>query len=407
MESLAQNNQLAEALAAGERRNYGYGRPLESWEERGVRFVAVGDRAYGNKGWRTFTDFLFFFLREVVGPDWWGGQTKLPTSQRHPMIRQAALFVEAQANATIDRNGLYFVVPTAPMSALLFLAYDLYLCAHNETIPPLLIDRLKIPDLYEGALYEAHVAGLFARAGFKIIFEDESQGGKRHCEFTAQCKGTGALFSVEAKAVTTRSSRSGHSERPPHFRGKLYEALRKDVEHPRMVFVELNRANSSQGSPQWLNQIAEQLKEAEANLTIDGRPAPPAYVYVTNRPLLVHRGGFELGGQIAISGFKIDDFPPERLGGVLAMQKARLKHIEAYQVMRAAQQLSVIPSRFVRDPLAIMLDASERERAGRRDAAAFHPLDMFDWLFATYKDSTEDKLREWLSGHFPVEYLAT
>ncbi len=58
------------------------------------------------------------------------------------------------------------------MLSFLGLAYDLYLCAHNEEIPSELMRRLKDPSQFEGALYEAFVISIFARAGFQIEFED-------------------------------------------------------------------------------------------------------------------------------------------------------------------------------------------------------------------------------------------
>jgi hypothetical protein len=76
---------------------------------------------------------------------------------------------------------------------------------------------LRNPQTFEGAIYEARVIGSLARAGFHIELEDETDSDRSHCELTATHKDTGRKFSVEAKAVTSVSSRSGASAEPPRI----------------------------------------------------------------------------------------------------------------------------------------------------------------------------------------------
>ena len=114
---------------------------------------------------------------------------------------------------------------TGAIKAYLGLAYDLYLSGHNAELPERLLKRLRNRDQFEGAVYEAFVIGCFARAGFSIEFEDEDDLSVSHCEFTATHKETGRRFSVEAKAVTTASKRSGNSKEPPKIRGYLVDVL--------------------------------------------------------------------------------------------------------------------------------------------------------------------------------------
>ncbi|WP_265516009.1 SEC-C domain-containing protein [Nitratireductor luteus] len=403
---LAQNGILREALPQGEKRRFGYGRPLETWQQGNTRFVRVNGKAYASKNWRTFTDFLFSFLTIALGRDWWTTERSKLLHQQHPILRQFKLFTDAQRASTPDQRGLYSVSPSGPMMALVALAYDLYLCAHNEQIPPQLVERLKNPFGYEGALYEAHVIGIFARAGYRIEFEDEGDVGRSHCEFTAINKGTGKRFSVEAKAVSSRSGRAGDSAHPPRFRGKLHDALKKHADHERMVFIELNRAirRDSSGSPEWGNELFAQMSAAENDLTVESQPAPCAFVYVTNRPFLIGEGNttahYEVGGW----GFKIPEFPPERLGRVLDMHRARMKHLEAYQVFRAMQQLQTIPPSFTRDPFVLLMQALEVE--SERGPGPWHPLDAFDFLFHTYHRSSRENLVGWLSDYHEAEHLA-
>jgi len=176
-------------------------------------------------------------------------------------------------------DGIYSAEMTGAMRAYLGLAYDLYLSAHNAELPELLLKRLRNPQTFEGAIYEARVIGSLARAGFHIELEDETDSDRSHCELTATHKDTGRKFSVEAKAVTSVSSRSGASAEPPRIRNQLHKALCKQADHERMIFIELNRAGTGTPGevPDWMQHIDAELAQAEKELTIDGQPAPPAY----------------------------------------------------------------------------------------------------------------------------------
>jgi hypothetical protein len=58
----------------------------------------------------------------------------------------------------------------------------LILSAHNAELPELLLKRLRNPQTFEGAVYEARVIGSLARAGFHIELEDETDSDRSHCE---------------------------------------------------------------------------------------------------------------------------------------------------------------------------------------------------------------------------------
>lgn len=62
-----------------------------------------------------------------------------------------------------------------------------------------LISRLKDPRQFLGAVYETYVAAAFTRAGFEIHYEDETDGEETHCEFVATSPTRGNSYSVEAK----------------------------------------------------------------------------------------------------------------------------------------------------------------------------------------------------------------
>ena len=263
----------------------GLGRPIISFEDHDYRIVCVGNEVRWSKGWRTFPDFLFDYLKLILTPEWGNEELKKPESERHPLLnwyQKVCLFQQAQSR---NADGLYQAEMTGAMKAYLGLAYDLYLCAHNAELPDLLLKRLRNRQTFEGALYEAYVIGSLAKVGFHIELEDETDSTRSHCELTATHKDSGRKFSVEAKTVASTSRRAGSGSDPPRIRGKLYDALCKQADHERMIFIELNRAGSVKPGevPDWAAKIDAEMAQAEAELTVLGQPAPPAYILVTNR----------------------------------------------------------------------------------------------------------------------------
>ncbi|MTD95449.1 hypothetical protein GIW81_14005 [Hyphomicrobium sp. xq] len=328
----------------------GLGRPIISWENSGHRFVAVSDELLWDARWRTFTDFLFHYVKHVLTVEWGAAELAKSPDRRHPLFKWHEKVREEHLRALAGNSGNVVTgVMTGAVRAYLGLAYDLYLCAHNAVLPELLLKRLRNPDQFEGAVYETFVIGCFAKAGFAIEFEDEGDSTTSHCEFTATHKQTGRKFSVEAKAVTSAAKRSGGSAEPPKIRGQLARALRKKVAHPRIVFIELARAHAARedGTPAWLPHVEEQLEICERELTIDGSSPPSAYLFVTNRAYAHELDAAARVEQFVAGGFKIDDFPPGRnAASLLAMHKARKKHIEVHWLFKAIEAHRLIPESF-------------------------------------------------------------
>ena len=153
----------------------GLGRPIISCEDHGYRVVAIGKQLRWSKGWRTFPDFLFDYIKLVLTPEWGNAELAKPEAQRHPLMgwyQKVCDFQRAHLNTVV--NGIHEASMTGAVRAYLGLAYDLYLCAHNVELPGLLLKRLRNPQAFEGALYEAYVIGNLAKAGFHIELEDES-----------------------------------------------------------------------------------------------------------------------------------------------------------------------------------------------------------------------------------------
>lgn len=209
--------------------------------------------------------------------------------------------------------------PPAQISALLSFAYDLYTLEHHGLLSERLVSRLKQPDLFQGARYEAFVAAACVRAGFDIELEDESDGSSTHCEFTARHRGTGAKYSVEAKSRTRSGFLGQAGPRKPlkeieaDLNRLLVPALRKTANHDRIVFIDVNvpPSESSLLESTRFNKIGSQVLRLEKNP--QGPPLPAAIVFFTNFPYHFVEGGTDpLRGQaVLLTGVNMPEFRAE------------------------------------------------------------------------------------------------
>jgi hypothetical protein len=319
----------------------GLGRPIFSTMVGDERLVAVGDRIYRSRKWKTFHDFLLSYIRDVMGGSWGDEELQKPREARHPLLnwyQQATI----QINAAIKRAGkVHTTAATGAMSAYLQLAYNPYLIAHNVTLQEKLIRRLKIAEQFLPAVYETRVAAALIQAGFDVTFEDESDSRVSHCEFTASFSGTGKNFSVEAKLRLPNKD-------SVDVGNQLYAALAKRADHPRIVFIELNVPDdfAKDGRPAQLTAVLKSLRTREDKLKIRGDSAPPAYVVITNNPdcyspeAPVRRWAF-------VEGFKMPDFRME--AQYSSLREARDRHIEISDLIESLRQHVWVPMTFDAD----------------------------------------------------------
>jgi hypothetical protein len=323
-------------------RQQGLGKPIISASFRGTRLVAVKNRLLQSKGWKTFHDFLGDYIKIAIGPAWGNAEIAKPPEQRHPMIVWYQALCRHQ-RAFVDQAGtlLHGMPETGAAAAYLHLAYDLYALDHNAELQASLLSRLRNHERFTGARYEVQVAADFIRAGFDIGFEDESDGSTTHCEFTATDRKTGKRFSVEAKR------REGYRPRI----GRLFnDALSKRANHPRVIFIDLNMRDdglgTSQAPPAFFASALRRLRSFEGQ-PLNGKPRPPAYVFLTNTPWALYLDDPAPRRGRLIEGFQIPDFKQ----GVLYQSlrhaiDAREAHIEMHKLMESIGDHSEIPSTF-------------------------------------------------------------
>jgi len=173
-------------------------------------------------------------------------------------------------------------------------AYDLYVVSNVNGLDDLLLNRLKITGLFQGARHELFAEAACIRAGFTIEREDEQDGSRRHAEFTTLHKATGQRMSVEAKS-RHRPGLLGQPGQPePHDRIRLRfgelinKAVRKNPPYPLVIFLDTNlpfRAADRLFTPQsgnapsrLLNKLLDQVKKEH------GGKDPYSMIVFTNHP---------------------------------------------------------------------------------------------------------------------------
>ncbi len=357
---------------------------------------------------------------------------------------------------------------TGAWAAYLGLAYNLYLLAHNAKIQKSLIERLKNRDQFPGAYYETYVAAAFIKAGFGLEFENEADGSKSHCEFTASYRKTSAKFSVEAKA---RLAGKLHAD----VGNQLCKALAKEANHTRVIFIDVNMPDGTghQDSMAYLNEALGSIRSREGSLNVHCEPAPPAYVIVTNHSYQYNLETSNFRRSALAEGFKIPEFKVDaEFPNIRAVLKAREKHYEMLMLMDSVRDHYEIPATFdgempefafgevvprlligqtyllptggqetVGELTAAFVDEDKKLICGAyrlqdgRSIIATHPmtndevsayhshpdtffgvvqkqtgnisnyLEFFDFLYDTYGHAQKSKLLDWMKNHKDYEVL--
>jgi len=327
----------------------GLGRPIISIVHEGYRLVFVGSRFCFNKEekWRTFPSFLDTYLIQVFGENWGKAELKKDLKERHPIVQWQDYVCKERKKASNPEGELIETPVAGAMFAYLTLAYNLYLIAHNthlvhgKGLHARLIERLKNKNSLYPAFYETMVAASFIKAGFQIKLENEEDPASNHAEFTAISPKTKRKYSVEAKH---RKKGKEHTA----IRNQLYNALKKELPHNRVVFINLNVPDNMthEGRLKWLDDVIRQMRDGENTITIKGKPAPQAYIFITNHPFLYNLDSFRFPPAAVAEGFKIPDFKLDSALSLREALKSREKHIDMLDLMKAMREYDQIPQTF-------------------------------------------------------------
>lgn len=251
-----------------------------------------------------------YYFKHVMGAEWGGAQLAKPRDQWHPLFAWYAMTCEYQQKVITTPGETQSYPATGAVCGIMWLTYGLYLLRHNAEIQSRLLQRLRISEPVQifGALHEVLVAAAMIRAGFELELENEEDGSQTHCEFTATSKITGKRFSVEVK-VCNPGRTLDHEGRHRPLR-QLSRALSKAANHPRIVCIDLNSpmppgSIAQQGTVQLLNREMRRLRSHEKKLKINGLPAPPAYIVLSNYPFRFDLEGTNYQRGALLEGFKI------------------------------------------------------------------------------------------------------
>jgi hypothetical protein len=283
---------------------YGEVRPMIHANWRGQKWIAVGPELHHSRDWKTPVDFFFDYMKFVMTPQWGKAELAKPYCDRHPVMQWYDQTCRLQAKQKPGPDGVYGIVPSGAMRAYILLAYDLYVLRHHSVLQQSLVARLRHKDQFQGARHELFAASTCVRAGFRIEYENERDGSKRHTEFAAVHARTGQKINVEAKSKHRQGILGQPGERTPdqqmrvRIRGLVHDAISKPFQHPYIIFLDLNLPPASpvRLTAEWFKEVVDPiLDDREKNgrsdpwnlllfsnfpdhYAVDDAPAPTGYV---------------------------------------------------------------------------------------------------------------------------------
>lgn len=286
--------EVQEKLIKWERRKDEQGavRGIISLGFQGFKAVAVGNQLILSKTWKTFHDFLFDYIKKLLGSGWGDAELRKPFEERHTILQWYNSLCNFQNKHFKKDDVIYSAICTGAVGAYLSLAYDLYVLRHHSLLQRQLIDRLKNQRQFQGARYEIYVTSSFIKAGFNIVFEDESDKSKSHCEFIATHAKSGTKYSVEAKSRHRLGflgypgdQIQSHDKIKLRIGNLINEALRKEADYTQIIFIDINMP-PKEGivfEKHWFRTLLSKLNEIDSK-KINGKHCSPAYIIFTNHP---------------------------------------------------------------------------------------------------------------------------
>lgn len=332
-----------------QQRQQGLGRPIIAAQTAGKRIVAVGHRLFQG-AWPTFHDFLYAYIFDVLGRDWFEAQRQMEQNERHPVIEWHERLLAVSKAANLAPGETRQTPMTGAISAFLTLAYDLYTLEHNNDqtrTPELrksLIGRLKNRDQFIGARYEIRVAAMLLRAGFELEWEDETDRRSTHVEYTATYPRTGKVFGVECKIRNQDAAKKANLGK---FARLVSDALRKATPHDRLIFVDLNTQAHSYvpgGPNDWRTRSIKTLRTFEEQPK--AAALPPAVVFITNYPDHHHLDSQVPDAGATVEGFKVDDYRTGRLLTLTQKIEMRARNPEIEGLLASIHEHIDVPSTF-------------------------------------------------------------
>lgn len=323
-----------------ERKNkYGEVKQIIHVEVKGKRFVAIGDQLYFSDKWRTFPDFLYDYLMNVFGEEWFDAEKSKSREDMHPVMGWRHDITDFQNSQNPNEDGIFESIPSGPFKAFITLAYDLYLMVHHSVLHDSFISRLRNKDQFQGTRYEIFVAATLIRLGYDVERDAELVEGKRNVEFLATDKESGEIIAIEAKSRHRPGilGRPGKPQAAKTVRVRLgqllNDAIAKKPQYPYLIFIDLNlpveRMDVFNNDPK-VRELVKSLRTPPKSSS--GQDCFNAIFY-TNFPY--HYGD------------KLDKYPEDHLSLAYSQNpQYPLKGNVLKRVAKAINQYGVIPNDF-------------------------------------------------------------
>jgi hypothetical protein len=352
-QTMLRQRQAAESVR---QQQQGHGNPIMSWidEANGFRFVAVKTTVHWGKNWVLFPNFLDYFLKKTLGHEW-GERGR--GSGLHPLFRWLQKTQDYSGRKPGDPK-VKTIVMMGFMACWLNLAYALYLIAHHDEIPNLLVKRLRHPTSFMPAYHEVIVGAALAVAGMEIACAETTTGSSPTPEFRAKSKSSGKTYEVEAKRKNGWKAPTGdvrdvqfQRELEGYVRDQIYKASKKKLTNP-IYWLELS-IPTMMADADWhvvAKEIEAVIQDAANTMTMDGQPIAPAYVVITNHAFLADE---EVTGNPSfgfLQTIKIDDYPFGRSMEIEAALEGYDKHRDIFWLMEAWKTASNVPITFDGSP---------------------------------------------------------
>lgn len=284
----------------------------------GQNVVVLGDSEYTVDPSQPPVFFFVTYLEARLTRGWINAQLKKPESERHPLVGWLGdfhSFVEKYQSR--GRNAEYKDILSGKAKGTLILAYDLYLLEGSRLLQDSLIRRLVESVSFQSALHELGVAATMVRAGFDIVYEDETDASRKHPEFIATHRRSHTKVAIEAKSIHRTGVLGFRDGNPPptvetadahkiaaQICQQVWRALPKVTDLPLYVFVDLNLppAVAEQFGQAWMDECRRILPQIDTGFDANGVFVGKAMnlLVVTNRPMHIgdetHTGGDTLNG---------------------------------------------------------------------------------------------------------------
>jgi hypothetical protein len=346
----------------------GHGSPIVSWmdDANGFRFVAVKTTVHWGKNWVIFPSFLDYFMKKTLGHEW--GERERSNGQ-HPLFRWLQK-TQAYGSHTPGEPKVKIIEMMGFIACWLHLAYSLYLIAHHDEIPEPLLNRLRDPASFMPAYHEAIVGAALAVAGMEISCAETTAGSMPTPEFRAKSKSSGKTYEVEAKRKNGWKAPTGdvtsaefRRELERYVRDKIYKASKKKLTNP-VYWFELS-IPTMMTEADWravAERVVAAIRDAENNMTVDGRPIAPAYVIITNHTFLADENvtGHPCFG--FLQTIKIDDYPFGRPMEIEAALEGYDKHRDIFWLMEAWTTARTVPTTFDGSPPELLDSDGNQQR---------------------------------------------